>query len=253
MAKGKPSALAAPFQGRWRIAEMDLWDQDALDLVAPASLEIKGSEGEMRFIAVRAWLDIRYTARAGGPVAEFSWEASTRAISAQAGDGSNPEPQAASSATSTSTWATTPASSVSRGEFFNSLLDDLFWDRELRQRESGILARRGFFPASAAPGSGARSRDGLPDGRRRAARPRRASQARRRGARPRLPGADGAASRRGAEDGTARPPGQAPSGRFLGRFRAHALGLGSPLEAAGLYRRFKALLGAWSRGARFSG
>ena len=74
MAKGEPSTLAAPFQGRWRIAEMDLWDQDALDLVAPASLEIEGSEGEMRFIAVRAWLDIRYTARAGGPVAEFSWE-----------------------------------------------------------------------------------------------------------------------------------------------------------------------------------
>ena len=74
MAKGKPSALAAPFQGRWRIAEMDLWDLDALDLVAPASLEITGSQGEMRFIAVRAWLDIRYATRAGGPVAEFSWE-----------------------------------------------------------------------------------------------------------------------------------------------------------------------------------
>ena len=74
MAKGKLSALAAPFQGRWRIAEMDPWDQDALDLVAPASLKIERSEGERRFIAVRARLDIRYTARAGGPVAEFSWE-----------------------------------------------------------------------------------------------------------------------------------------------------------------------------------
>lgn len=53
---------------------MDLRDQDALGRVAPAFLEIDGSEGEMRFIAVRAWLDIRYTARAGGSVAGFSWE-----------------------------------------------------------------------------------------------------------------------------------------------------------------------------------
>ena len=74
MAGKRLSALAAPFQGRWRIAETDLWDNDALDLVEPAFLEIKGQEGQMNFIAVTAWLDIRYDARAGGPVAEFSWE-----------------------------------------------------------------------------------------------------------------------------------------------------------------------------------
>ena len=53
---------------------MDLWDNDALDLVEPAFLEIKRQEGQMRFIAVTAWLDIRYDARTGGPIAEFSWE-----------------------------------------------------------------------------------------------------------------------------------------------------------------------------------
>ena len=42
MARKKLAALAAPFQGRWRIAEMDLWDNEALDLVEPAFLEIKG-------------------------------------------------------------------------------------------------------------------------------------------------------------------------------------------------------------------
>jgi hypothetical protein len=42
MAGKRPSALAAPFRGRWRIAEMDLWDNDALDLIEPAFLEIKG-------------------------------------------------------------------------------------------------------------------------------------------------------------------------------------------------------------------
>jgi hypothetical protein len=40
MARRTP-ALAAPFQGRWRVAEMDLWDRAALDLVAPAFLEIR--------------------------------------------------------------------------------------------------------------------------------------------------------------------------------------------------------------------
>ncbi len=29
---------------------MDVWDNDALDLVEPAFLEIKGQEGQMRFI-----------------------------------------------------------------------------------------------------------------------------------------------------------------------------------------------------------
>lgn len=74
MARRKPSLLSTPFQGRWRIAGMDLWDNDALDLLGPASLTIRGEEGEMRFIAVTAWLDIRYDTRAGGPIAEFSWE-----------------------------------------------------------------------------------------------------------------------------------------------------------------------------------
>ena len=120
--KSKASLLAAPFQGRWRIAEMDLWDNETIDLVEPAFLEIEGEEGEMRFIAVQAWLDIRYDARAGGPVAEFSWEASTRATNAPAAAGSPWEPPAASLATSTSIWATTQASSASRGEFFNGLL-----------------------------------------------------------------------------------------------------------------------------------
>ncbi|MFO7904162.1 MAG: hypothetical protein R6U98_15980 [Pirellulaceae bacterium] len=72
--KSKANVLVTPFQGRWRIAELELWDNDALDLVEPAFISISGQEGEMRFIAVRAWLDIRYTSHDGGPRAEFSWE-----------------------------------------------------------------------------------------------------------------------------------------------------------------------------------
>ena len=74
MARKRSPLLAAPFQGKWRIAEMDAWPDDVVDLLGPASLSIKGQEGEMRFIAVTAWLDTRYDARNGGPIAEFSWE-----------------------------------------------------------------------------------------------------------------------------------------------------------------------------------
>ena len=72
--RSETDLLAASFQGRWRIAEMELWDNDALDLVELAFIEISGQEGEMRFIAVRAWRDIRYTSQGSGPRAEFSWE-----------------------------------------------------------------------------------------------------------------------------------------------------------------------------------
>ena len=52
----------------------DLWDNEAIDLVEPAFVAFSGQEGEMQFIAVRAWLDVRYETRDGRPVAEFSWE-----------------------------------------------------------------------------------------------------------------------------------------------------------------------------------
>jgi hypothetical protein len=40
--------------GRWRIREAELWDCDALNLVAPAFIEFAedGSEGSFGFIAV---------------------------------------------------------------------------------------------------------------------------------------------------------------------------------------------------------
>ena len=74
MARTKNAALALAFKGRWRIVAMDQWDQDAVDLVQPGFIAFNGEEGEMRFIAVRAWLDVRYATRDGGPIAEFSWE-----------------------------------------------------------------------------------------------------------------------------------------------------------------------------------
>ncbi|WP_261570637.1 hypothetical protein [Frankia gtarii] len=60
--------------GRWRIVEMDLWDEDAIDLVEPGFIEFtEGRAGELGFIAVRGWLDCRSTERDGRPLVEFSW------------------------------------------------------------------------------------------------------------------------------------------------------------------------------------
>lgn len=74
MARKKAALLAAPFQGKWRIVEMDAWDDDAVNLLGSGFLEIKEPEGEMRFVAITLWLDVRYDARNGSPIAEFSWE-----------------------------------------------------------------------------------------------------------------------------------------------------------------------------------
>ena len=67
------SPFAVPFQGRWRIVETDLWDDETLDLVEPASITIDGENGDLRLVAIDANLDIRYDVRNGAPIAEFSF------------------------------------------------------------------------------------------------------------------------------------------------------------------------------------
>ena len=73
MAKQELSALAAPSRAsgasrRW------MCGTTRRSLLGPAFIAFEGQEGEMRFIALTAWLDVRYDARNGGPVAEFFWE-----------------------------------------------------------------------------------------------------------------------------------------------------------------------------------
>jgi hypothetical protein len=61
--------------GRWRIADMELWDQDAVDLVAPGFIEFQpDATGSFGFIAVQGGMDWREAPREGRPGAEFSWE-----------------------------------------------------------------------------------------------------------------------------------------------------------------------------------
>ena len=63
------------FIGRWRIIETEMWDRDALDLVAPASLTFqKNRTGTMKFIAVSVWIDYRIGQRDGKPAVEFSFQ-----------------------------------------------------------------------------------------------------------------------------------------------------------------------------------
>ena len=61
--------------GRWRITEMDLWEQDDIDLVAPGFVEFgEDHRGSLGFIAVRGGIDWREAPRDGQPGAEFTWE-----------------------------------------------------------------------------------------------------------------------------------------------------------------------------------
>jgi hypothetical protein len=61
-------------EGRWRIVETELWDQEALDLVVPAYMRFdRNGLGEMELIAIGASIDYRVEQRDGVFVLEFSW------------------------------------------------------------------------------------------------------------------------------------------------------------------------------------
>lgn len=61
--------------GRWRIVDMDLWDQDAVDLVAPGFIEFEpDSMGSLGFIAVQGGIEWREAPRDGHSGVEFSWQ-----------------------------------------------------------------------------------------------------------------------------------------------------------------------------------
>jgi hypothetical protein len=56
--------------GRWRIVKSDIWDDDYLDLVDPATILIKpDGHGEFSFGCVQAGMDIEY----GRTIVFFRW------------------------------------------------------------------------------------------------------------------------------------------------------------------------------------
>jgi len=67
-------SVTAP-EGWWRIVEMDLWDGEDVDLVAPGFIEFNPDHrGSLGFIAVQGEIDWRETSRYGRSGLEFSWE-----------------------------------------------------------------------------------------------------------------------------------------------------------------------------------
>ena len=67
----------ASITGRWRITEMDNWDQEAINLVQPGFIEFgEDSLGGLGFIVVTGQLDYRDADRDGKPGVEFSWHGS---------------------------------------------------------------------------------------------------------------------------------------------------------------------------------
>ena len=65
---------APPFRGTWRITEMEVWGQDAFDLLGPARLVFENNAlGNFRFIAVEGGMDCRFGEKDGKPRVEFSW------------------------------------------------------------------------------------------------------------------------------------------------------------------------------------
>lgn len=67
--------VEAAFAGRWRIVEMELWDEDAIDLDGEGSFSFTGNrQGRVSFICVVGFLDCRYSACSDGARVDFSWE-----------------------------------------------------------------------------------------------------------------------------------------------------------------------------------
>ncbi|MFA6716820.1 MAG: hypothetical protein WCS27_15680 [Victivallaceae bacterium] len=61
------------FTGKWRITEMEQWDQDFIDAEIPGYISFHSDNmGEFQFGYVHGFMDCRYSK--GNKMVEFSWE-----------------------------------------------------------------------------------------------------------------------------------------------------------------------------------
>lgn len=61
--------------GKWRITEMEQWDKDYIDLVAPGLITIeRDGGGSLKFGAIHADIDCRVEDNGGSDRLEFSFE-----------------------------------------------------------------------------------------------------------------------------------------------------------------------------------
>lgn len=64
-----------PFLGKWRITEMEQWDQEYIDLVVAGYIEFsKNKTGEFQFGVVGGDIDYRIEKIGDSKRLEFSWE-----------------------------------------------------------------------------------------------------------------------------------------------------------------------------------
>jgi hypothetical protein len=74
MARSKARAHS-PFEGRWHIVSMSMWDEDFINAEEQGYIEFNaGGEGEFHFGYVHGNMDCREATRDGQPAAEWSWE-----------------------------------------------------------------------------------------------------------------------------------------------------------------------------------
>ncbi len=63
------------FYGKWRIVEMELWDQDFIDAEVEGFIEFnEDGMGEFQFGYVHGFIDCRYSNENGDATVHFSWE-----------------------------------------------------------------------------------------------------------------------------------------------------------------------------------
>jgi hypothetical protein len=122
--------------GRWRITEMDNWDQEAVDLVQPGFIEFDDNGlGSLGFIVVTGELDCRDADRDGKPGVEFSWQGCDEGDDVSGRGWARSIPVARSRVTSTSTLVMIPRSEPNDSTESSS-------ERSHRSRDGGSAPAR---------------------------------------------------------------------------------------------------------------
>jgi hypothetical protein len=65
----------SPYLGKWKISQMEVWDQDYIDLVVPGYIEFEVDQGRsFQFGTVKGWIDYRIEMFDDVEMIAFSWE-----------------------------------------------------------------------------------------------------------------------------------------------------------------------------------
>ena len=68
------------FIGKWRFTEMDAWDLDFIDMIAPGYIQFsKNDTGEFKFGCVYGFMDCRTEENGDKDKIEFTWEGNDEA------------------------------------------------------------------------------------------------------------------------------------------------------------------------------